>query len=70
MKKKNILFIILFLIIIFSSFCFIFYHQKNAVLDNGIIVIPSNLENYRIIPKDIGGIDSLCLKILECEENE
>ena len=70
MKKRCILLFILFLIIILSSFYFLFYYQKEEMKDNGIIIIPSNLNDYRIIPKDNGGIDAPCLKILGCEENE
>ena len=33
---------------------------------SGIIVIDSNLDNYRVIPEDKGGIKSLCVELDIC----
>ena len=68
MKTKNILVtIIIALIVNLSLFLYINYEDR-AFSDSGIVEIKTNLQNYKIIPKDKGGIKMPCLEILECEK--
>ena len=69
MKIKNItLFSLLFFIILlFPIYWYISSNDKD-INSNGIKVVKSNLQNYKIIPIDKGGIKAPCLEILECKE--
>ena len=69
MKTKNVLVIVL--LFFFASVYLIFFYIKSNDKDinsNGIVSIKSNLQNYKIIPIDKGGIKAPCLEILGCEK--
>ena len=69
MKTKNVLVIVL-LFFIASVYLIFFYINSNDkdINSNGIVSIKSNLQNYKIIPIDKGGIKAPCLEILGCEK--
>ena len=68
MKIKNItVFSLLFFIILFFSIYWYFNSNDQDININGIKAVKSNLQNYKIIPIDKGGIKAPCLEILECE---
>ena len=69
MKTKNILVIVL-LFFVASVYLIYFYINSNDkdINSNGIVSIKSNLQNYKIIPIDKGGIKAPCLEILGCEK--
>ena len=62
--------VFVFLILIISLCLFYFYINSGDkdLKNSGIVEIKTNLENYKIIPVDKGGIKSPCLEILECEK--
>jgi len=68
----NIKYIIVFVFLISITSLCLFYFYINSVdkdlKNSGIVEIKTNLENYKIIPVDKGGIKSPCLEILECEK--
>ena len=69
MKIKNItLFSLLFFIILLFPIYWYINSNDKDINSNGIKVVKSNLQNYKIIPIDKGGIKAPCLEILECEE--
>ena len=69
MKIKNItLFSLLFFIILLFPIYWYINSNDQDINSNGIKVVKSNLQNYKIIPIDKGGIKAPCLEILECEE--
>tara|TARA_X000001036_G_C20417710_1_gene699779 strand:+ start:466 stop:675 length:210 start_codon:yes stop_codon:yes gene_type:complete len=69
MKTKNVLVIVL-LFFVASVYLIFFYINSNDkdINSNGIVSIKSNLQNYKIIPIDKGGIKAPCLEILGCEK--
>ncbi len=69
MKTKNVLVIVL-LFFVASVYLIFFYIKSNDkdINSNGIVSIKSNLQNYKIIPIDKGGIKAPCLEILGCEK--
>lgn len=69
MKTKNFLVIVL-LFFVASVYLIFFYINSNDkdINRNGIVSIKSNLQNYKIIPIDKGGIKAPCLEILGCEK--
>lgn len=68
MKPRNASIIIILTLIILSYPLYLFINTKsNEETNSGIIIIKSNLNNYKVIPKDKGGIKTPCLEILECE---
>lgn len=69
MKTKNVLVIVL-LFFVASVYLIFFYINSNDkdINGNGIVSIKSNLQNYKIIPIDKGGIKAPCLEILGCEK--
>ena len=69
MKIKNITVfsLLFFIILLFPIYWYISSNDKD-INSNGIKVVKSNLQNYKIIPIDKGGIKAPCLEILECEE--
>tara|TARA_B100000953_G_scaffold108318_2_gene88960 strand:- start:107 stop:322 length:216 start_codon:yes stop_codon:yes gene_type:complete len=66
MKLTSIYFLsaILILFLISSFGYYYFFKDKNAV--DEIIFINSNLDNYRTIPENKGGIDDPCLNLDVC----
>ena len=68
----NIKYIIVFVFLIsIISLCLFYFYINSGDKDlknSGIVEIKTNLENYKIIPIDKGGIKSPCLEILECEK--
>ena len=62
--------VFVFLISIISLCLFYFFINSGDkdLKNSGIVEIKTNLENYKIIPVDKGGINSPCLEILECEK--
>ena len=69
MKIKNItLFSLLFFIILLFPIYWYINSNDQDININGIKAVKSNLQNYKIIPIDKGGIKAPCLEILECEE--
>ena len=62
--------VILILIILAITLFFFLYvnSEDGSFRENGIVEIKTNLQNYKIIPKDKGGIKMPCLEILECEK--
>ena len=66
MKLTSIYFLsaIIILFLIFSFGYYYFFKDKNAV--DEIIFINSNLDNYRTIPENKGGIDDPCLNLDVC----
>tara|TARA_B100001250_G_C19610814_1_gene704866 strand:+ start:179 stop:394 length:216 start_codon:yes stop_codon:yes gene_type:complete len=56
--------IALFLLVIFSLAYYYLVDEKNSV--DEIIFIESNLDNYRTIPKDKGGLNDPCLNLEVC----
>lgn len=67
--SKNFFFLfILFSVILLTYLIYSYLENQKANNDIGIIFIKSNLENYRIIPEDKGGINSPCLEILGCKK--
>ena len=69
MAKKNIYFFILCFVLFLVYPAYFYFGDQFSNEDIGIIIINSNLENYRIIPENKGGIDTPCLKILGCKKN-
>ena len=68
MKSKNILVTIIIILAITLSFFLYINSEDRSFRENGIVEIKTNLQNYKIIPKDKGGIKMPCLEILECEK--
>ena len=68
MSKKNFFFSILFSVTLLTYLIYSYLENHKANNNIGIIFIKSNLENYRIIPEDKGGINSPCLEILGCKK--
>ena len=68
MSKKQFFFSILFSVTLLTYLIYSYLGNQKANNDIGIIFIKSNLENYRIIPEDKGGINSPCLEILGCKK--
>jgi|TARA_B100001093_G_scaffold102174_2_gene94403 hypothetical protein len=69
MKIKNItVFSLLFFIILLFPIYWYINSNDQDININGIKAVKSNLQNYKIIPIDKGGIKAPCLEILECEE--
>ena len=69
MKIKNItVFSLLFFIILLFPIYWYINSNDQDINSNGIKVVKPNLQNYKIIPIDKGGIKAPCLEILECEE--
>ena len=68
MSKKKFFFSILFSVTLLTYLIYSYLENQKANNDIGIIFIKSNLENYRIIPEDKGGINSPCLEILGCKK--
>tara|TARA_B100000965_G_scaffold395087_1_gene408112 strand:- start:625 stop:840 length:216 start_codon:yes stop_codon:yes gene_type:complete len=56
--------IALVLLVIFSLAYYYLVDEKNSV--DEIIFIESNLDNYRTIPKDKGGLNDPCLNLEVC----
>ena len=54
----------LVLLVISSLSYYYLVDEKNSV--NEIIFIESNLDNYRIIPEDKGGLNDPCLNLDVC----
>ena len=48
-----------------SSFSYYYIFEKNNSVDE-IIFIESNLDNYRTIPEDKGGLNDPCLNLEVC----
>ena len=69
MKTKNFLVIVL-LFFVASVYLIFFYINSNDkdINRNGIVSIKSNLQNYKIIPIDKGGIKAPCFEILGCKK--
>ena len=69
MKTKNVLVIVL-LFFVASVYLIFFYINSDDkdINSKGIVSIKSNLQNYKIIPIDKGGIKAPCLEILGCEK--
>ena len=69
MKTKNVLVIVL-LFFVASVYLIFFYINSDDkdINSKGIVSIKSNLQNYKIIPIDKGGIKTPCLEILGCEK--
>ena len=68
MKTKNILVTIIIALIVNLSLFFYITYENRAFGESGIVEIKTNLQNYKVIPKDKGGIQMPCLEILECEK--
>ena len=54
-------------LVLFAVSSFIYYYlvdEKNLI--DEIIFIDSNLDNYRTIPEDKGGLKDLCLNLEVC----
>ena len=68
MKSKNILVTIIIILAITLSFFLYVNSEDRSFRENGIVEIKTNLQNYKVIPKDKGGIEMPCLEILECEK--
>ena len=66
MKFTSIYFLsaALVLLVISSLSYYYLVDEKNSV--NEIIFIESNLDNYRTIPEDKGGLNDLCLNLEVC----
>ena len=66
MKFTSIYFLsaALVLLVIYSLSYFYLVDEKNSV--NEIIFIESNLDNYRTIPEDKGGLNDPCLNLEVC----
>ena len=62
MIKKNYIFILLIFLIV--TLIYFFSSEKNMNEDS-IILIDSNLGDYRIVPDDKGGLTIYDLKILD-----
>ena len=62
MIKKNYIFILLISLIV--TLIYFFSSAKN-INDNAIILIDSNLGDYRMVPDDKGGLTIYDLKILD-----
>ena len=62
MIKKNYIFILLIFLIV--TLIYFFSSAKN-INDNTIILIDSNLGDYRMVPDDKGGLTIYDLKILD-----
>lgn len=62
MIKKNYIFILLIFLIV--TLIYFFSSAKN-INDNAIILIDSNLGDYRMVPDDKGGLTIYDLKILD-----
>ena len=69
MKTKNFLVIVL-LFFVASVYLIFFYINSDDkdINSKGIVSIKSNLQNYKIIHIDKGGIKTPCLEILGCEK--
>ena len=70
MKKKNIYFFVLFSVLLLIYPVYLYFGGQLESNNKEIIFIKSNLENYRIIPEDKGGINTPCLEILDCKNND
>ena len=66
MKLTSIYFLSAILILfLISSFGYYYFFEDKKVVDE-IIFINSNLDNYRTIPENKGGIDDPCLNLDVC----
>ena len=66
MKLTSIYFLSAILILFLISLFGYFYFFKDMKAIDEIIFINSNLDNYRTIPENKGGIDDLCLNLDVC----
>ena len=62
MTKKN--YIVIILIFLIATLIYFFSAEKN-MNEDAIILIDSNLGDYRIVPDDKGGLTIYDLKILD-----
>ena len=66
MKFSSIYFLLAAIILLaLSSFSYYYFIDKNYSSDQ-ILFIESNLDNYRTIPEDKGGLDDPCLNLEVC----
>ena len=66
MKFTSIFFLLAAIILLaISSFSYYYLIDKNDSSDE-ILFIESNLDNYRTIPEDKGGLDDPCLNLEVC----
>ena len=62
MIKKNYIFILLIFLIVTLIY---FFSLENNMNEDAIILIDSNLGDYRMVPDDKGGLTIYDLKILD-----
>ena len=66
MKFTSIFFLLAAIILLaISSFSYYYLIDENNSSDE-ILFIESNLDNYRTIPEDKGGLDDPCLNLEVC----
>tara|TARA_B100000579_G_scaffold428187_1_gene437945 strand:- start:636 stop:851 length:216 start_codon:yes stop_codon:yes gene_type:complete len=66
MKYSSIYFLLAAIILLaISSSSYYYLHDENNSSDE-IIFFESNLDNYRTIPEDKGGLDDPCLNLEVC----
>ena len=66
MKSTSIYFLsTAIVLLVVSSFSYYYLVDKNNLVEE-IIFIESNLDNYRTIPEDKGGLNDPCLNLEVC----
>ena len=66
MKFTNIYFLSAILVLLVISLLSYYYLADEKNLIDEIIFIDSNLDNYRTIPEDKGGLNDPCLNLEVC----